>query len=125
MKTSIRNTFLSVATVLSLLATMQQAQAHAHLKSSEPAANAEVTTSLKQLTLTFTEGLEPAFSDVILKDSQGAVVPTGKALVSKRNRQQIVLPLIAPLAAGAYQVNWHVLSTDGHKTKGNYSFTMK
>lgn len=125
MKMTIRKTFFAATAGLALLASAQPAQAHAHLKSSEPAAKTEVTTSPKQLTLTFTEGLEPAFSDVVLKDSQGAVVPTGKAVVSKSNGKQIVLPLTAPLAAGAYQVDWHVLSTDGHKTKGDYSFTMK
>lgn len=120
------NNAIKITTGLLLLCALsQQAQAHAHLKSSLPAAKSEVTTSPGQLSLTFTEGLEPAFSDATLKDSQGAVMPTGKATLEKGNSKTLVLPLTAPLAAGAYQVDWHVLSTDGHKTKGHYSFTMK
>ncbi|PIJ51714.1 hypothetical protein BL250_04295 [Erwinia sp. OLTSP20] len=125
MKLPFRKTLIAISAVLAFAASVQQAQAHAHLKTSEPAAKEEVTASPKQLTLTFSEGLEPAFSEATLKDSQGALVPTGKSLVSKSNGKQLVVPLTAPLAAGAYQVNWHVLSTDGHKTKGEYSFTVK
>ncbi|NJC99105.1 hypothetical protein EWM58_00330 [Candidatus Erwinia dacicola] len=30
-----------------------------------------------------------------------------------------------PLKRGEeYKVSWHVLSVDGHKTKGNYTFSM-
>jgi len=35
------------------------------------------------------------------------------------------VPLKTPLAAGDYQVNWHVLSVDGHKTQGSYRFSVK
>ncbi len=40
--------------------------AHAHLKQQQPAANATVATSPEALTLTFSEGIEPAFSGVTL-----------------------------------------------------------
>jgi methionine-rich copper-binding protein CopC len=33
--------------------------------------------------------------------------------------------LSQPLQAGSYQVNWHVLSVDGHKTAGSYRFSVK
>jgi methionine-rich copper-binding protein CopC len=39
----------------------QQAMAHAHLKAAIPADKAELTESPKQLSLSFTESLEPTF----------------------------------------------------------------
>jgi methionine-rich copper-binding protein CopC len=35
------------------------------------------------------------------------------------------VPITGILAAGTYQVSWHALSNDGHKTKGTYSFVVK
>ncbi|MDU5691430.1 MAG: copper resistance protein CopC, partial [Citrobacter freundii] len=29
------------------------------------------------------------------------------------------------LEAGKYTVDWHVVSVDGHKTKGQYTFSVK
>ncbi|SLM62752.1 MULTISPECIES: copper homeostasis periplasmic binding protein CopC [Dickeya] len=103
----------------------QQAQAHAHLKSTEPAAKSEVTTSPKSLTLSFTEDLEANFSGVELKNGKGDVVKTGKATLSPANKSQLVIPLDAPLASGNYEVDWHALSVDGHKTQGTYNFSVK
>jgi methionine-rich copper-binding protein CopC len=36
-----------------------------------------------------------------------------------------VVPLEQALKAGTYQVDWHVVSVDGHKTKGSYHFSVK
>jgi copper resistance protein C len=37
----------------------------------------------------------------------------------------LVVPVTATLAAGTYTVDWHALATDGHKTNGSYTFTVK
>jgi methionine-rich copper-binding protein CopC len=37
----------------------------------------------------------------------------------------LTVPLQSALPPGAYTVKWHVLSTDGHKTEGSYSFMVK
>jgi copper resistance protein C len=31
---------------------------------------------------------------------------------------------VKPLAPGVYQVQWHVISVDTHRTQGNFSFTV-
>ena len=104
---------------------VQQAQAHAHLKSSEPVAKSELAASPSALTLSFTEDLEASFSGVELKDSKGSVVKTGKAALSPDSKSVLVVPVSSPLKAGGYEVDWHALSVDGHKTKGSYNFTVK
>ncbi|MCX8956206.1 CopC domain-containing protein YobA [Erwinia psidii] len=102
-----------------------QVFAHAHLKSQYPAANARVTASPQALTLTFSEDIEPAFSGVDLTDAGQKSVPLAKAQRAPQQHNQMIVPLEKPLVSGLYQVNWHVLSTDGHKTSGTYSFSVK
>ena len=38
---------------------------------------------------------------------------------------QLIVPLADSLKPGTYTVNWHVVSVDGHKTKGHYTFSVK
>ncbi|WP_337021072.1 copper homeostasis periplasmic binding protein CopC [Pantoea anthophila] len=101
------------------------AAAHAHLRASTPAAKAEVTTATDALTLTFTEEIEPAFSGVALLDDHQKPVATEKARVASGNKDRLIVSLPQPLKAGHYQVNWHVLSVDGHKTAGSYRFSVQ
>jgi len=37
----------------------------------------------------------------------------------------MIVPLEQPLTEGKYTVSWHVVSVDGHKTHGQYSFSVK
>ncbi|NIG13373.1 CopC domain-containing protein YobA [Pantoea sp. Cy-640] len=101
------------------------ALAHAHLKAPVPADNAVVEHAPQQLTLTFTEDIEPAFSGVEMTNAQQQPVALDKAQLNPQQHDQLIVPIAQPLASGQYQVNWHVLSVDGHKTKGSYSFSVK
>ncbi|TCL75983.1 copper homeostasis periplasmic binding protein CopC [Rhizobium sp. BK251] len=101
------------------------AMAHAHLQSAEPAADTSVASAPGSLSLTFSEGLNLPFSGVDLTDAKGAAVETGKASLSGADGTVLTVPLDTSLTAGSYKVHWHVLSNDGHKTEGNYSFTVK
>ncbi|WP_158784853.1 CopC domain-containing protein YobA [Pantoea sp. BAV 3049] len=116
---------LVFALALTATAFSQQASAHAHLKSQYPAANANVEASPPALTLTFSEDIEPAFSGIEVLDGNQKPVPLAKAERAPAQHNQMIIPLEKPLANGHYQVNWHVLSVDGHKTNGNYSFSVK
>jgi len=107
------------------LAFSQSALAHAHLQSSNPAADAQVTDSTAALTLNFSEDIEAAFSGVSLLDAAQQPVATGKAHVESKHASRLIVDLPQPLNAGSYQVNWHVLSVDGHKTSGSYRFSVK
>jgi methionine-rich copper-binding protein CopC len=41
-----------------------------------------------------------------------------------QNGMALAVPVSEALGAGTYTVEWHVLSTDGHKTNGSYIFTV-
>jgi methionine-rich copper-binding protein CopC len=98
--------------------------AHAHLKQQIPAADS-VVTAPQALTLNFSEGIEPGFSGVVVTDAQKQVIKTGTATRDEKNKAQLTVPLEQTLASGTYQVDWHVVSVDGHKTKGSYHFSVK
>lgn len=116
---------LSAAVFLSAMLTTASAFAHAHLQQQIPAADSTVSVSPQALTLTFSEGVELSFSGVTLSGPQNKPVATGKLARSDGNKAQLTLPLNEPLAAGEYTVEWRVVSVDGHKTKGQYHFSVK
>lgn len=112
------NTRIALLCALAGLALAGTAQAHAHLVAASPAANAAVAAPGK-VELTFSETLEPKFSSARLSNAAGAV-----AAASAAHGKLIVATPARPLAAGLYTVDWQVLSADGHKMAGAYSFTV-
>jgi copper resistance protein C len=94
------------------------AHAHAFLDHASPLVGSTVGSAPHEVSLTFTQSLEPAFSSVQVTDSKGARVDTGKAQVSG-STMHIGLKSIGP---GTYRVRWQVLSVDTHKTQGSFSF---
>jgi copper resistance protein C len=123
-----KRAFLSGAAALASAALWlisQPALAHAHLTSSEPADNAVVTASPQALILTFSEDVEPAFSGITLLGADKHSLAGDKAQQDAQQRNRLILALKTPLAAGDYQVKWHVLSVDGHKTQGSTRFRVK
>jgi hypothetical protein len=103
---------------LFLIASATAAEAHAFLDHASPLVGSTVPTAPHQVSLTFTQNLEPAFSTVEVTDSSGARVDQGKAQVSG-STMQIGLKALPP---GSYKVNWHALSVDTHTTQGAFSF---
>jgi methionine-rich copper-binding protein CopC len=51
-------------------------------------------------------------------------VDRGDSHVDPRNRRLLQVGLPA-LTAGVYTVTWSVLAVDGHRTQGDYRFTLK
>ena len=99
--------------------------AHAHLQQQTPAANSEVSPAPQTLTLNFSEGIEPGFSGVTLTGPDRRIIPVGKAVRNEKDNTQLVIPLNEALGDGLYTVEWHGVSVDGHKTKGQYQFSVK
>lgn len=113
-----RHSSLIAAVPLLLMLASGAAHAHAMLDHAEPRVGNKVASPPKEVTLWFTQKLEPAFSTVIVTNAAGERVDSGKPRVSGN---QISVPLRAG-GAGTYRVNWHVLSVDTHTTEGNFTF---
>jgi copper transport protein len=98
------------------------AGAHALLKSSVPAAGADLTVAPHQILLAFTEPPDPTLSLVTLVTSSGATVDTGKAQAVPGSSTELQLS-VPQIPNGVYTVNWRTVSkTDGHVTGGSFAF---
>ena len=113
--------FAALAAASALVAA-SPAWAHAHLVSSNPAANAAVAAAPKVITLTFNEKLVPAFSkfDLTMPEHGGMKVPV-KTTVSKDGKSITGTPE-SVLTKGAYKIVWSAASADGHKMNGEVAF---
>jgi methionine-rich copper-binding protein CopC len=106
-----------------LLLTAAQADAHAALVSATPAVNATVAAP-KQVSLKFSEKLAPKFSGFDLMKADGSKVPVTTSVPAK-NHKTLIGAVAGPLAPGTYMVMWHaVAADDGHKSKGDFNFTV-
>jgi methionine-rich copper-binding protein CopC len=113
-----------VVGVVVSLALGGHALAHAHLTSAAPAGSSTVAAAPAELDLTFSEAVELKFTGVKVSGPGKAAVKTGAAALADDNKT-LKIPVEGTLAPGVYTVAWHALSTDGHKTNGSYSFTVK
>jgi methionine-rich copper-binding protein CopC len=110
--------FFTVLALLTMALGAPEAQAHAFLDHASPLVGSTVAAAPHEVSLTFTQNLEPAFSTVTVTDSSGAQVSTGNASVSG-NTMRVGLKSVGP---GSYRVNWHALSVDTHTTQGSFTF---
>jgi copper resistance protein C len=94
------------------------AQAHAFLDHASPSVGSTVAAAPHELTLSFTQNLEPAFSTVEVTGPSGGRVDQGKAQISG-NTMRVGIKAAGP---GTYHVHWHALSVDTHKTQGSFTF---
>jgi copper resistance protein C len=105
-----------------LLGTAGGARGHAFLDRAEPRVGGRVRTAPPQVTLWFTERLEPAYSHVQVLNEAGQRIDRGDGVVVDNGdgRQlRISLPALPP---GLYRVVWRVLSVDTHVTEGDFTF---
>lgn len=114
----------AVAVMASILLASPSACAHASLKNSDPQAGATLAAAPKEITLTFNEKVEAAFSSITLSSADGKDVAAGKAKVDASNPAILHLDLPA-LSAGAYTVKWAVAGHDGHRRTGEFKFSVQ
>jgi methionine-rich copper-binding protein CopC len=100
-----------------LLSGSLAASAHAFLDHANPRVGSTVRTAPREVTLWFTQKLEPSFSSAQVTDGSGARVDQG----ARVSGMQMHVPVRA-LSPGTYRVRWKVLSVDTHTTEGNFTF---
>lgn len=111
-----------LAAFLVMLAPLS-ASAHDALLASSPEADGTVETLPGELTLTFSNKLidGAGATEVVVTDAAGTTVADGPATV---NGAIVTQPLAEQGEAGVYHVVWKVVSSDGHPTSGEFSFTV-
>ena len=99
------------------------ASAHAALVQSDPVANSTVAAP-KDIKLTFSEKLAPAFSGFELSMSDGMTMKVATK-VSEDGKTLIGTPT-GSFMTGAYKISWHATSSDdGHRMDGSLMFKVK
>jgi methionine-rich copper-binding protein CopC len=97
--------------------------AHAFLEHASPPVGATVDAPPPELSIQFTEGVEPLFSTIEVDGANGDAVVKGHPRVAPDNNRLMIMAL-PKLPPGTYTVNWHATSVDTHKTEGHYKFTV-
>jgi copper transport protein len=108
-----RSFTLSVLFVLTLLLTLNPVSAHGYLLRSIPEDRAVLDRAPVRLQYWFSEGLEPRFTNLTVRDASGATIATGG--VSQENNALLTARLPRNLPDGAYIVDMRIaFASDGH-----------
>jgi hypothetical protein len=111
-------THILIATLALLGVGIGNAAAHASLDHASPRVGNTVSTPPREVTLTFTQKLEPAFSAIKVTNAAGQRVDTGGTRVNGN----VMSVSLRPGGSGTYRVEWKVLSVDTHTTEGSFTF---
>jgi copper resistance protein C len=107
------------------LAPAVAASAHDYLVETSPASGATQTEPLTQVSLTFNDRVLDLTGDgksaILQVTSGGRYFETGCPTILDRS---VTVPVTLG-AAGAYTVDWQVVSADGHTVSGTYGFEYK
>lgn len=120
----IRHFFSRAAVAAVLFASAPLALAHPALLSSSLESRDNPGSPLEELRLTFNEPIEIAFTRIRLIDSTGKAMSGDATQADKSDPKAAVLPL-PTLAPGTYIVHWAAVGRDGHRVKGEFSFSVK
>ena len=120
--------WIGVSTLLAMLVFIliaaSSAEAHAFVAKSDPAASSVLATAPTQVTIWFTERLEPEATSATLSDHLGNTIP-GTSYRIGDDPKQLIVTLPAGLTNGTYSVVWKNISADdGHPAKGYLPFTI-
>jgi copper resistance protein C len=101
-----------------LLAAATTAQAHAMLDHASPLVGSTIAAAPREVSLSFSQGIDQASSGVEVSSSAGARVDQGKPQISGSTMRVA----LKPLSPGTYRVHWYAVSADSHKSEGNFVF---
>jgi methionine-rich copper-binding protein CopC len=116
-----RSLFLAAAL---LALTAGQALAHAQLVKADPRVGATIQQPPRRIWLRFDQIIRLEASGVMLTGPDGRQTLLQPLARDPGDVQAVTAPLPAGLPAGRYKVEWRALSPDGHRTQGDFVFTV-
>ena len=96
-----------------------QAEAHAIIVDSAPAPFAHVRPGALAVVLRYNSRIDAGRSKLLLKHGDAV-----QRLSVQTAAKPDVLAASVPVSAGFYELQWQVLATDGHVTRGRVPFTV-
>ena len=103
----------------------QTCWAHAILMDSTPRVNSTVQGPDLDITLRYNVRVDGSRSRVMLVAEDGTSTPLTLAKQAKQAKPGVLQMHASGLKAGAYKLQWNVLASDGHMSKGEVPFTVK
>jgi methionine-rich copper-binding protein CopC len=97
--------------------------AHVHMERSVPADGAHLQQAPKLVQLWFTGSVAAEWSKIMVTDARGERVDSGE--VSDAGDPKHLGVGLKRLVPGVYEVRLNVVSGDGHRVKGSFSFTVE
>jgi methionine-rich copper-binding protein CopC len=107
-----------------LCAFPQMSWAHAFPDHSDPKVGSTITVAPDRVRIWFDSDIEPAFSTIAVNNAAGSAIDKEDGRLSPSNNKLLEVS-VPQLPAGIYKVIWSVVSRDGHRTTGDYTFTIK
>ena len=111
--------------VMCLCMVARNSFAHAYPDHADPKVGSTVSAAPSIVRIWFDSDLEPLFSTIMVHAAKGnAMVDKGDGRVdpSDPTLLEVSVPTLPP---GSYTVIWSVVARDGHRTSGNFTFTIK
>ena len=97
---------------------------HAFPDHSDPKVGSTVTGSPAQVRIWFDSDLEAAFSTLMVHNADGKMIDKRDVRVGPADPKLLQVS-VPPLPPGTYLVIWNVVARDGHRTTGQFTFTVK
>ena len=119
---------LAVATVAALGSVLAMgpiaapAAAHAPLIGTTPTAGARLTRQPRRVLVRF--GDEVKSGSIVVRNARGTIVSTGANGRDPTDVRRLRVALKPNLRDGRYKVFWKVVSADGHRESGTFSFRL-
>lgn len=114
--------FAGVLTFAALLLVAGPASAHDQLLSSDPKDGATLDKPPASITLTFSSVPLDTGIEIVLAGPDGT---TARGENIQVDDEVVTAELADDLPAGAYDVAWHVVSSDGHPIDGEFSYVVE
>jgi methionine-rich copper-binding protein CopC len=119
-----KRAFVVLAAVCLAMMIPAAAWAHAFLDHANPKVGSVITQTPQEIKIWFTQEIEPDFSVIEVRDSQGIQVDKQDTHQDSSDKKLLIVS-VPKLGAGEYTVTWKVVSTDTHHTHGDFKFTIK
>jgi methionine-rich copper-binding protein CopC len=120
----VRAAALLFTAVISIVIMPDSALGHAYPDHAEPKVGSTIPASPERIRIWFDSALEPAFCSIMVHTEGEAMIDKRDGRVSPSDPTLLEVS-VPPLPPGRYIVIWSVVSRDGHRTSGEFKFTIK
>jgi copper transport protein len=112
-----------LAALAAALTAPAAASAHAYIVRTAPSPSATVASPPAQVSLTYSEPIEPRFAIVSVTDAAGHQQTAAPPRRAATDSHTLVVPLRRTVE-GWYLVFWRVISADGHPVRGAFTYAV-